>query len=442
MGVHSYFHKMQTGLLLLLMLSFLLAACEITPRDPREVVYWTLDTGDIGIRAEHAIVDAFNKANPDIHVKLVPIPGSTTDITSLLTAVRGGTGPDVYYIDRFTVSQNASIGLLEDLTPFLAKEHGDLAKQFLPFAWQETLYKGHSYALPVATDDRGLFYNKDILRASGIDPEILDPSHGPITLDQLREISFKVNKLNARGTFDRIGFIPWYDQAINTTWGIDFGARFFDPAKCELTPTEPAMLKASMFQYDWAAKLTREKVDTFFAANQPSDAPPTQDAFFSGNLAMKITTNTYITNIQEYAPNTNYGVTYIPVPRQGDRPTTWSGGFSLVMPRGAHNSAGAYRFMRFMTGEEGQRIYTRMTGTLPSWASLLNDHRLFPGKMAFFAQLLRYSRSRVPLPVGAQLWDALLSAEDKVVLHTATPQDALQGVYTRVQPQLQQYCPL
>jgi ABC-type glycerol-3-phosphate transport system substrate-binding protein len=441
MNGHRFLPPMQIGLLFLFLISLLLAACEFTPRDPHEVIYWTADVGDISIKAENAIVAAFNKANPDVHVKLVPLPGGS-DTTTLLTAVRGGTGPDVYYIDRFTVSQQAAIGLLQDLKPFIDKEGVDLGKNYLPFAWDETLYRNHPYALPLHTDARGLYYNKDVFRAAGIDPDIMDPSHGPITIDQLRDISFKINKLNSRGTFDRIGFVPWMDQASHTTWGIDFGAKFFDPKTCQVTPTEPAMERALQFQYDWATKLTREKVDTFFATYQPENAPPTQNPFYSGNLAMTLSGNWMIASLQEYAPKVDYGITYIPVEKAGDKPSTWSGGFALVMPTGAHNPTGAYRFMRFMTGEEGQRIYDKATTQLPTWASLLNESDLFPGKMQFFKQILPFSKSRVPLPVGSQLWDQFTDAQDKVVLHAATPEQALQTVYRRVQPELQQYCPL
>lgn len=442
MNGHHYFSRMHLTLLIFLLTSFLLAACEFTPRDPHEVVYWTSDTGDISIRAENAIVAAFNKANPDLHVKLVAMPGGTTDVTSLLTAVRGGTGPDVFYIDRFTVSQQAAIGLLQDLTPYMQKNGGDISKDFLPFAWDETVYRGHSYALPLNTDARALFYNKDAFRAAGIDPSIMDASHGPITIAQLEDIAFKINKLNSRGTFDRIGFVPWYDQAYHTTWGIDFGAKFFDPKTCQITPTEPAMERALQFTADWANRLTRQQVDTFFATFQPDNAPPSQNSFYSGNLAMTVSGNWMIPSLQEYAPKTHYGITYIPVEKAGDKPSTWSGGFALTIPTGAHNPDGAYRFMKYMSGPEGQRIYTQITGGLPTWSSLLNEKDLFPGNMEFFAKILQFSRSRVPLPVGSQLWDEFNTAQEKVVLHAATPDQALQTVYRRVQPQLQQYCPL
>lgn len=444
MKASRHIHRLRLMLLPLFLLSFSLTACQLNQaRDPREVVYWTLDVGELGMKAELAIVEAFNKTNPDLHVTLVPVPGSETDITSLLTAARGGTGPDVYYLDRFTVSQNASIGLIQDLSPFLEQEGvTDLSQKFLPFAWNETLYKGNPYALPVSTDARAIFYNKDVLREAGIDPDILDPSHGPITMEQFRDIAFQVNHQNERGQYDRIGFVPWYEQAWHTTWGINYGASFFNPDTCQITPTEPQMIKALTFQYDWAKEMSQERVDTFFATYQPENATANQNPFYTGQLALNLTGNWFVTNLREYAPDVDYGITYIPVENEGDTPTSWSGGFSLVMPTGAQNPEGGYRFMRFMTSEEGQRIYTQTVGGLPTWASLLNNKELFPGNLAFFADLLQYSKSRVPLPVGAQLWDALSTAQESVVLQDATPEEALNTVFQRVQPQLEQYCPL
>ena len=429
-------------LLFALLLPLLISACSFTPRDPKEVEYWTMDTGDINLPAEKAIVAAFNKSQSQYHVNLVPVPGNITDLSQLMPAVRGGTGPDVFYLDRFTASQFAAIGLLQDLTPFIQKDDPNLGQKYLPFAWGEVLFRDHPYALPFNTDSRVLFYNKDALQQAGIDPSVLDPSHGPITIDQLQQIAFKFNHKDSRGSYDRIGFVPWTDQASHTTWAMDFNAQFFDPKTCQITPTEPAMVKALQLQYDWAGKMGKEQVDTFFATFAPDNAPPTVNPFFSGHLAMTITGNWELQSLQEYAPKVHYGVTYIPVANAGDKPSTWSGGFALAMPQGSHNPDGAYKFMRFLTGAEGQRIYTKMTQQLPTWADLLNDKSLFPGNLDFFAQILHFSRARVPLPVGAIFWDQLSNAQDKMVLHADTPLNALQTVYKRVQPQLQQYCPL
>jgi len=420
-----------------------LSACQIGQiRNPDEVVYWTTDTSDIGVRAEKAVVRAFEQANPDIHVRLVFMPGGTGNDTMLLTAVRGGTGPDVSSMDRFEVSQMAAIGLLENLRPLIEKHELHLQNAYLPFAWQEAQYKGDPYALPTSTDARALLYNKDVLRAAGVDPDMLNPVHGPPTFDMIRQITLKVNRLNARGTFDRVGFIPWYDQGFPATWAMAYGARFYDLATCEVTPTEPAMLRSLQFTYDWTSIMSRDKVNTFLETFQPDNAPPSQNAFFSGQMAMVAAGNWFLQNIQEYAPGLHYGVTYLPVPYASQAPYSWSGGFSLVMPKGARNVEGAYRFMRFVAGPEGQRIIVRETSNLPTWNALLGDKSLFPGNNAFFAHLLKFSRSRPPLPVWSALWDELGTAQERVILHEASPEEALQAVYQQVQPQLQQYCPL
>ena len=94
-------------------------------------------------------------------MKLVQIPpGEETDVTKLMTAVRGGTGPDIYFLDRFTVAQRAADGVLQDLS---AMGGGDVISNYIPFAQAEAMYNGVVYALPFDTDARALYYNKGML---------------------------------------------------------------------------------------------------------------------------------------------------------------------------------------------------------------------------------------------------------------------------------------
>ena len=170
-----------------------------TESQSSKVVFWTSHgPPDNGVLEN--IVKAYNATNPAVQVEFVQVPGSETDVTSLMTAVRGGTGPDVYMLDRFTVAQRASDGLLEDLTADLAKLDSNLKNKYLPFAWEEAQYRGKTYGLPFDTDTRGLFYRKDMLREVGIDPAELDKSSGkPITLARLEEIARLLDKKDAQG---------------------------------------------------------------------------------------------------------------------------------------------------------------------------------------------------------------------------------------------------
>ena len=79
-----------------------------------------------------------------IRSRLVQIPpAQVTDSTTLMTAVRGGTGPDVYLLDRFIVAQRAGDGVLQDLSALGAN---DLMGNYVPFAAAEAIYDGKAYA--------------------------------------------------------------------------------------------------------------------------------------------------------------------------------------------------------------------------------------------------------------------------------------------------------
>ena len=79
----------------------------------------------------------------------------------------------------------------------------------MPYAWNEVAYEGHPYGLPLDTDARAIFYNKDMVRQAGIDPSLLDPSRGPMSLDQFKQIALKLNKKDAHGNYTQVGFVPW-----------------------------------------------------------------------------------------------------------------------------------------------------------------------------------------------------------------------------------------
>ncbi|GCE17708.1 hypothetical protein KDK_15080 [Dictyobacter kobayashii] len=269
----------------------------------------------------------------------------------------------------------------------------------------------------------------------------MDPSNGPVTIDKLWSIAQKLNKTDSKGNYTQLGFIPWAGEGEHATWALDFGAKYYNQQTCQVTLTEPAIMQAYQDYTKWAQQLNYSKVDTFLATYQPPNAPPSQTPFLTGHLALSIDGNWNISNLTQYAPKLNYGITYLPVQQQGDKPFTWSGGFALVMPKGAPNSEGGYRFMHFMTGEEGQHIYAQVTQHLPTWKSLYNDQSFFAGQQKFFGNLMQYSHSRVPLPVGAQLWDAMTTAQQDVLLGNKSPQQALSEAQARIQPQMQQFCP-
>lgn len=410
-----------------------------------QITFWTNMT-DIYLKSLQGMTRNFNESQRDVYAELVQVPpeASAGDITKLLTAVRGGTGPDVYLIDRFTISQYAAIGILEDLESYFRREGVNLSHDFIKFAWNETVYNGKVYGLPLDTDVRGICYRKDMVRDAGIDPQEMDPSNGPLTVDRMTEIASKVDKKDTRGNYKQLGFIPWFNQGtLFYSWGFVFGAQYFDSKSCRVTPASKGSVESYQFGYNWAKRYGAQTLQTFLASYAQPNQPPQQSPFITGRLAMQVDGDWDIATFKEYAPKMEYGITHMPVAKKGDKPTTWSGGFAFVIPKGAKNPDAAYKFMRYMSGPAGQRKYTKDTSHLPTRTALLKEKNLFDKRHRFFAQkLLPLSRSRPPLPVGAQYWNELLSAQDAVTLNQSTPRNALNTVASRISLRLGPYCPI
>jgi multiple sugar transport system substrate-binding protein len=406
-----------------------------------KVVFWT-SHGPPGSAVLENIVTAYNAANPQVPVEFVRVPGSETDVASLMSAVRGGTGPDVYMLDRFTVAQRASDGLLEDLTAELAKLDIDIKDKYLPFAWEETQYRGRTYALPFDTDTRGLFYNTQMLRDAGADPEELNRENGPVTLERLREIARKIDAKDGRGNYTKVGFIPQLEQGWHYTWGYLFGGVFADLEAGKVTPTHPGVAAGFQYLYDYNKEMGVPQVQAFISSYNPPDNPPQQHPFITGRLAMMIAGDWFINTLRTYAPDLDYGITYIPSVKAGDPPSTWAGGWSYAIPTGSKKKEAAVRFIHWACGAEGQRIYTKDSGHCPTLRSISNDESIYTEKQSYFREALFFAKSRPPLPVGALYWDALSTAQDLVVRNIKTPQEALTQAEEQTQPQLNKFLPL
>lgn len=387
-----------------------------------------------------AVVDGYNEQATGAKVNLVQIPpGQVTDVTKLMTAVRGGTGPDIYFLDRFTVAQRAADGLLQDLSSMGAD---DVIKSYIPFAQAEATFNGKVYALPFDTDARALYYNKGMITAAGGDPAVLDAANGPVTWDKIAELAAPLDKLDSNGNYTQMGFIPWLNQGWHYTYGFSWGGTFFDEAGCQVTPDDPPIVQAFQWVQDYCVKLGADKVNAFGGPSMQPGSDPAQHPFHLGQLAMQITGDWEIAQMAQYAPDIDYGITYIPVPAEGNESATWAGGWSLAIPQGAKKLEDAWTAIQWMAGEPGGRIYTKQSAHLPTVQSLLSEGDLFQERHKFFAELLPNAKNRPPLPVGAKYWDELTVAWQKTYLGEAKPEDALKDVKDRVNSDLERFCPI
>jgi len=274
----------------------------------------------------------------------------------------------------------------------------------------------------------------------------LDISKGAPTIDTVVKIADAINKKDASGNYDIMGWMPGgpgaggnpgaFDQGWHYTWGFDYGGKFADLATCKVTPTDPGVVAGYQFLYDWAKAHDPQAVARWVTTNLPPNPPAAQNPFWTGKLGMTISGDWRIAEQQKYAPQGHYAFTYIPVPKAGDPTSTWAGGWSMALIPDSKVADQAVKFMQFIAGPDGQKTYTKESTHLPTLNALLADSSLYDAQHKLFLDLLPTAKSRPPLAAGAAYWDALTSAQGSVELNTKTPADALKEVQDAVQPQL------
>lgn len=385
--------------------------------DSKTITFWHpygSENGD-GIKL---VVEEFEKQHPDINVDAVYI-GDTDE--KLLTAVAGGNPPDVVYFDRFKIASWASEGSLEDLTELT--EGGKVSEdKYYPFAWEESSYDGKLYGIPATTDSRMVFYNKDQFVEVGLDPE-----NPPKTIEELEDAAKKLTIKDGK-RFERIGFIPWYGQGTFYGWGWTFGGSFFDKDGNLATATDPKNVEAMEWLTDYAKKYNVEDISGF----TDSQGSSTLDPFLTGQISMKFDKSADVESIKKYKPDLNYGVFPLPTPT-GEDHTTWSGGYSVVVPKGAEITDETKEFLEFWGGEEAQKIYNETYGSFAVIDSV-NDEIGYKDDPVYkeFIDMLPESHSRPVMPEGSLYSNELATALENSIRGIGTPEENLEKVEKKV----------
>lgn len=404
------------------------------------VRYWGMGASDKD--KDEAVREAFLKTpagkGAEVIINQVPSNGAS-DMSQIITAVRGGTAPDLWWMDRFNAVQNASIGLIEPLDELIEKYEDvsveEFKKQWIQFAVDELTYDGMLYGLPTSTDARGLLYNEEVLSAAGLDLDMFDPKRHTLTWDELHEVATTCIKTDAKGNYEQLGWAPWLEQGWPYTWGFGFGAEAYDNATSTVVLDSEEWLSVFQMYKDWAGDFPFARVDTFMATYQPPNAPPAQTAMFSGRMGLITTGPWQIQANEKYAPDLPLKWTYLPVKKEGDPIYTWSGGQSLVIPKGTKVTRTIWEYLKFHAGYPGQAIIQPLLGNLPTNLQAIQERKYNPGA-EIFRDMLSGSTSRPPLPTGAAIWDALDRAKSSVLFGSATPAQAIETAQAFVAPKM------
>jgi trehalose/maltose transport system substrate-binding protein len=126
------------------------------------ITWWASPITTSGSDPRTVLISQFEKAYPNIHVKLQSAPTDTdTNRSSLITTISGGaTSPDVYMGDVIWPGQFGKAGLAAPLSKYLPSSY---FSSFAPGLVQGASYNGQVYGAPLYEDEGFLYYRKDLL---------------------------------------------------------------------------------------------------------------------------------------------------------------------------------------------------------------------------------------------------------------------------------------
>ena len=269
------------------------------------------------------------------------VAGSPLDFQNkLLAAAAANTPPDVT-----TVELNISPLLnVQHVYDDISKEYGQLkSKDQLPPAMvRYGNHEGKIYQVPFWVDASGLFWNKNLFKGAGLDPE-----KPPKTWDEMTATALKVNRqpdisgvtipYNGSATWM---FMPWVYA--------NGGKLLSDDGKKSVVNSEEGAGAFTLWN-DLAQK--RQVTPEGFRNRTTFNA---SDVFIQGKLAMYHAGVAFLNQLKKDAPDLSFGTAVLPVGPRGKKTGCSPGGDTMGIPKGGKNRADAWRFLEWLLSSEVQ----------------------------------------------------------------------------------------
>ncbi|MFJ4472283.1 ABC transporter substrate-binding protein [Streptomyces sp. NPDC089424] len=276
------------------------------PSQATTLTFWHAWSAPSEVAAVKALIAGFEKAHPNIDVKIV---GNMTDdkINQALRA-GGSNAPDV--ISSFTtnnVGRFCTSGALVDLNPFFEKSDVDPEKTFPKAMNEYTQFEGNRCAVPLLGDAYGLYYNKTAFEKAGIKAP-------PKTWSEFETVAKKLTV--PRGdSYKQLGFMPNYHGWETTTEHYlgQFSPTYFDGEGKSNVAKDPAFEAGFKLQKRLVDALGGyRKLETYRAGLGDEWGP--KHPFHTGQVAMQLDGEWRLGMALDAKPGFEIGVAPLPVP--------------------------------------------------------------------------------------------------------------------------------
>lgn len=313
--------------------------------------YWTLFSGGDGA-AMKALVDTFNEEHDSIQIKRQRQPFEEY-YDKLFTSMTGGNAPDLAVFHTTEIQR-----FIDALQPLGDLISDGTSSAYVESIWNETEFDGKRLAIPLDTHPNGLYYNKDIFREAGLDPE-----SPPTTFEELKQAADTITSETDKLAFSPDPYLQFFVRQF-IAWQHGGGGQFLNEDKTKAMFGDENGVALGEFYHDITNKWNWDKAD--------ATADRGTKAFRAGDMAMTVNGTWYFGVLQQQ--DYDWGMTkpfVAPGQKQG---RTWANSHTLGIPNSSKNKEAAVKAAEWLT--QNSLTWGTDAGHLPAAKQTLNSDEL------------------------------------------------------------------
>jgi multiple sugar transport system substrate-binding protein len=339
----------------------LLAACSSggsTASGPTTLSFWARSDDSAFIST---MVKDFNASHSDVKLKLTVVP-TNNFVQKFTTAVANGNGPDVASINLIDLPYYSAAHALTDVTSMThsLSYYKDLSSAHLQLA----TYNGKLYALPFSGDASVLYYNTDLFKKAGLNPD--DP---PKTWAQMLADAKKITALGPGyygfyfpGLCPGCNGFTMYPQIWASGGQILTGAGT-STQKATLTSSPQVAAALNFYHTMWAQKLIPPSAKT-------SDVSTWLTPFESNKVGMEGIGSFAVATLKQQK-NLHFKLAFLPGQNGGY--SSYAGGDEIAIPAGSKHQAQAEEVLKWATSTAAQQDIAKL-GVVPTRVSIAEHY--------------------------------------------------------------------
>jgi len=358
------------------------------------------------------LIEAFQAANPDIVIENVESAGDGYEglAQTALLGLAAGTPPDLVQVGFTLLPTLVASGGPIALDPFMEASGFD-PSSLMPGMLELGQLDGSNYIMPIGVSTPVMYYNLDLFRAAG-----LDPDSPPTTWEEARAASQALVDAGYQG-------ILW-GWSITGNWLFQTmlesaGGRMGMDADSGHTAT---------FNDD-----AGEQVLTYLQSLTQAGLMPVTEAtvqtFASGQLGMLVDSSFQRVNTPAQV-DAEVRLAPVPIPDGGVTRLPAGGNGVMMFSRDQAKQEAAWRFLEFLAGPDAGRIVAENTGYTPANAALIETLAQENAADPDYVLVLQQVANVVPWHAwpsnnGPRISQVIKDMQLEVLLGRATPREAL-----------------